>query len=292
VRDWEPEMLRKQIGMVLQQTTLFSGTIHENIAYGQPNAPMAAVMAAAQAVVPPGTRLVVIGAVEEESATSKGARFAAAQYQPDYCIIGEPSGWDGVTLGYKGRILLDYLGTQPMSHTAGSERGVAETAVSWWNTIEAYVTQFNASRERLFDQLLPSLRSFHTDSDGLTNRAAVKVGIRLPPDFDIDAFLVMAKTAAGNANLHWYGYEPAYQSTRRTPLARAFNIALRQAKVRPRFKLKTGTSDMNVVGPLWNCPIVAYGPGDSSLDHTPEEHIVIDEYLQAIEILKAVISNR
>jgi LysW-gamma-L-lysine carboxypeptidase len=249
------------------------------------------VMAAVQADVPPGTRLVVIGAVEEESATSKGARFAAAQYQPDYCIIGEPSGWDGVTLGYKGRILLDYLGEQPMSHTAGSERGVAETAVSWWNAIEAYVTQFNASRERLFDQLLPSLRSFHTDSDGLTNSAAVKVGIRLPPDFDIDAFQVMAKTAAGNANLRWYGYEPAYQSTRRTPLARAFNIALRQANVRPRFKLKTGTSDMNVVGPIWNCPIVAYGPGDSSLDHTPEEHIVVKEYLQAIKILKAVISN-
>lgn len=49
VRDWEPEALRKQIGMVLQQTTLFSGTIHENIAYGQPNAPMEAVIASAQA---------------------------------------------------------------------------------------------------------------------------------------------------------------------------------------------------------------------------------------------------
>ena len=31
---------------------------------------------------------------------------------------------------------------------------------------------------------------------------------------------------------------------------------------RPRFKLKTDTADMNVVGPAWGCPIVAYGPGD------------------------------
>ncbi|MEJ2748936.1 MAG: M20/M25/M40 family metallo-hydrolase [Anaerolineae bacterium] len=40
--------------------------------------PLAAfVMAAAGAQLPPGTRVVVIGAVEEEAATSKGALFAA-----------------------------------------------------------------------------------------------------------------------------------------------------------------------------------------------------------------------
>ncbi len=44
--------------------------------------------------------------------------------------------------------------------------------------------------------------------------------------------------------------------------------------------LKLGTSDMNVVGPVWQCPILAYGPGDSSLDHTPEEQIVLDDYLR------------
>ena len=48
----------------------------------------------------------------------------------------------------------------------------------------------------------------------------------------------------------------------------------------PRFTLKLGTSDMTVVGPVWGCPIVAYGPGDASLDHTPEERIVLDDYLQ------------
>jgi ATP-binding cassette subfamily B protein len=49
VRDWEPEALRKKIGVVLQQTTLFSGTIRENIAYGQPSASLDKVIAAAQA---------------------------------------------------------------------------------------------------------------------------------------------------------------------------------------------------------------------------------------------------
>ncbi len=49
VRQWDPVSLRKKIGVVLQQTTLFGGTIHENIAYGRPEATLAEVIAAAKA---------------------------------------------------------------------------------------------------------------------------------------------------------------------------------------------------------------------------------------------------
>lgn len=43
------EELRKQIGFVLQETVLFSGTIHENISYGRPDATRKEVIAAAKA---------------------------------------------------------------------------------------------------------------------------------------------------------------------------------------------------------------------------------------------------
>ena len=46
---------------------------------------------------------------------------------------------------------------------------------------------------------------------------------------------------------------------------------------------------MNVVGPTWGQNIVAYGPGDSRLDHTPDEHIRLDEYAHAIEVLEQVL---
>ena len=55
--------------------------------------------------------------------------------------------------------------------------------------------------------------------------------------------------------------------------------------------MKSGTSDMNLVAPVWNCPTVAYGPGDSSLDHTPEEHILISEYQRAVKILASVLRD-
>ena len=49
VRDVSEHSLRSQIGFVMQQTTLFSGTIAENIAYGYPDASMDEIVAAAKA---------------------------------------------------------------------------------------------------------------------------------------------------------------------------------------------------------------------------------------------------
>ncbi|MYD11712.1 MAG: ABC transporter ATP-binding protein [Chloroflexi bacterium] len=49
VREWEPAALRAQIGMVLQESTLFSGSVRDNIAYGAPDATLDAVIEAAQA---------------------------------------------------------------------------------------------------------------------------------------------------------------------------------------------------------------------------------------------------
>lgn len=254
--------------------------------------PLAAfVVAAARCRPRPGTRLVVIGAVEEEAATSRGAYHVADRYRPSACIIGEPSGWNSVTLGYKGRLLLDYCLEQPMGHSAGPEEDVAQQAVRWWNRLLAETEAYNRSCERLFDQLLPSLRQFNTSSNGLTNRVTVQVGVRLPPRFDTERFVKRVVDWAGDARVRAYGGEEAFAVGRANALVRAFNRALRQRGEHPRYLLKTGTSDMNVVGPRWNCPIVAYGPGDSRLDHTPEEHIVVEEYLAAIGVLEEVLEE-
>ena len=49
LRDLKLESLRAQIGIVLQETTLFSGSIRDNIAFGKPDASDAEISAAAQA---------------------------------------------------------------------------------------------------------------------------------------------------------------------------------------------------------------------------------------------------
>jgi LysW-gamma-L-lysine carboxypeptidase len=87
------------------------------------------------------------------------------------------------------------------------------------------------------------------------------------------------------------GDETAYRAERNTPLTRLFNNAIRDHGGKPGYVYKTGTSDMNTVGQVWACPMVAYGPGDSNLDHTPQEHIVLAEYHRAIRVLADVLRN-
>ncbi|MCY3833360.1 MAG: ABC transporter ATP-binding protein [Chloroflexi bacterium] len=49
VRDWDVDALRAQIGMVMQESILFSGSVRDNIAFGAPAATLGEVVSAAQA---------------------------------------------------------------------------------------------------------------------------------------------------------------------------------------------------------------------------------------------------
>ncbi|MFN8484217.1 MAG: [LysW]-lysine hydrolase [Anaerolineae bacterium] len=253
--------------------------------------PLAAfVCAAARAAVPDGWQVVVVGAVEEEWATSKGAHFAATGYRPQWCIIGEPSGWDRVTLGYKGRLLAHYSLRQPGAHSAGQTPSAAEQAVAFWNQVAAVCAEMSAAEARAFDQVTPGLRSINTGSDGLYETAEMVIGFRLPPAVSPHAVEARVAALAGLAEVRFTGHETAYRAEKNTEVARAFLRAIRAEGGMPAFKVKTGTSDMNVVAPVWQCPIVAYGPGDSALDHTPHEHVPIEDFHRAVRVLTDVLS--
>ena len=101
--------------------------------------PLAAfVIAAARAGPLADLRITVIGAVEEETYSSKGARHVLGVYRPDLCIIGEPSRWNRITLGYKGVLQIRYRLQRPMSHAAGQEHGVCEEAVTFWQRLSSW----------------------------------------------------------------------------------------------------------------------------------------------------------
>jgi LysW-gamma-L-lysine carboxypeptidase len=112
----------------------------------------------------------------------------------------------------------------------------------------------------------------------------------LPPGVNPDQ-IAHDLTPDSVATIEASGHETAIVADKNSPLSRAFRGAIRACDGNPRFVYKTGTSDMNVVAPIWDCPIVAYGPGDSALDHTPDEHIDLDEYLRAIRVLTGTIER-
>lgn len=232
--------------------------------------------------------LFLVGAVEEE-AKSGGARALLDRFAPQAVVIGEPSGWDRITVGYKGRLLVDVQLQREMGHTAGPGGGVCEEAISLWQMIRDRADRWNEGRNRLFHQLDLYLRSINSSNDSFTERVDMTVGLRIPPGFDVEAFKSQLSAQAGEASLSFRGQELPFRASKSTPLVRAFLYAIRAQGGEPRFAVKTGTSDMNIVGPAWDCPIVAYGPGDSSLDHTPHEHILISEYLRSIRVLEEAL---
>jgi len=240
-----------------------------------------------------GMKFVVIGAIDEER-DSVGARFVVDQFQPDFAIIGEPSQWDRVTLGYKGSAWVDVVVRRPMEHAAGRSESAPESAIGIWNKIRNWATEYNASRERIFDQILPTLRGFSSSEDGFSCTASLQIGVRLPPDFGPSRWYEQMDRLVSTAGveLRPKGFPiPAYRAEKNTPLVRAFLRGIRKLDGDPGFVLKTGTADMNIVAPEWNCPAVAYGPGDSSLDHTPKEHISLEEYHQAVSVLQFVLQD-
>jgi len=251
----------------------------------------------------PGARLTVIGATGEEADSAGAYHLAATRPAPAFTIIGEPSGWDSVVLGYKGSMSATYTLRQSGAHSAAPVATAPQVAVDFWNRVTAYAADFNTGREAVFDRLEPKLRGLHSESDGLHEEVTLRLGFRLPLDLDgatltgtLQDFArieASADDAAAEIEAHAAVTVaealPAFRSERGSPLVRPFLAAIRAEGGKSRLKVKTGTADMNIIGPAWGSPIVAYGPGDSKLDHTPNERIVIDDYLRAIRILAAAL---
>jgi LysW-gamma-L-lysine carboxypeptidase len=124
---------------------------------------------------------------------------------------------------------------------------------------------------------------------GELSTARLDLDCRIPVGFDLDAFRAALLTAAGP---HRLTFSPAVTATcgsRGSAPARALSAAIAELGGRPGFRVKTGTSDLNLVAEHWAVPVVAYGPGDGALDHGDDEHVQLAEYLQAIDVLAAAL---
>lgn len=256
----------------------------------------AAVCAAARLSAAARARLTLrlIGAVGEEAPGSHGARHAVAVYErPDLLLVGEPSGWDAVTLGYKGRLVVRVEARKDDFHSAGDGTTASEDAVEAWLRLRAWADGATPDASGIFDRIQCALQAVDGGRDGLEQRATAVVGLRLPPAWPPQRVVgaLEGLELPDGVRLSFHAPEAPVRGPRDTVLTRAFRVAIRQAGGRPRTNVKTGTSDMNVVAPHWDVPMLAYGPGDSALDHTPDEHVEIEELERAVEVLHAALER-
>jgi LysW-gamma-L-lysine carboxypeptidase len=261
--------------------------------------------AVAQVGLIEGWKFIVVGAVDEER-DSVGARFIAEKYRPEFAIVGEPNQWDRIALGYKGSAWSEVTLRRAQAHTASGEQTAAEAAVEAWATVKTWAEAFNAGKQRAFDQLLLTLRKLDSGEDAFEQWAQLRIGARLPVELTPDDWYMELEKTLRVFLLHSHsdlkgeetfrvsmerlGYPvPAWKCEKNTALVRAFLNGIRQMGGAPRFVYKTGTADLNVVAPVWQCPAVVYGPGDSSLDHTPNEQISLEEYRISVNAVAAAL---
>jgi LysW-gamma-L-lysine carboxypeptidase len=246
-------------------------------------------VAGGAAEVPDGWRLTLIAAVGEEG-DSRGARHVIPLHAPAACVIGEPSGTSGITIGYRGYLRLQISARDSGAHRSGSAGPVTACLMAASDILRNVEERDNPEKiviERPFGAVI-SMRG----EEAGERVGFVDLDVRLPvgasPDAWAKDFIGLGERRA--VNVKFISSMPAHLVEKNDPLARALRMAVREAGLTPRLLAKGGTADFNLAA-AWGCPMAAYGPGDSKLDHTAEEQIDLNEYLTSISILKNALER-
>jgi len=242
----------------------------------------------AMAVAAVRTGASFVGLVGEE-VDSRGARYLAGEReQPAAFVNGEPSGWDGITLGYRGLLAGTYVHTSESGHTSRPENNAIQDAMDWYHRVEA---EFSTDEWRpVFERVTVKPTTFDggVTDDGLSVEATMDLQLRVPPGNTVEEVKELADAHLDGGTVRWYDEVEPVMASPRTPVARAFRAAIRAEGGDPRLLRKTGTADMNVFADAWDCPMATYGPGDSDLDHAPDEHLPLSEFDDALAVLVEV----
>lgn len=269
--------------------------------------PLAAMIMAALAAgkEPKFNGKILVAAVVEEEATSRGVKHLITQgITADYAIFGEPSGVENVTIGYKGQIQLKIV--------LKTETGHASTPWFYDNSLEkAYELWKQIRNASSYPSLDPSASPYNAVTACLVKvvggrvasvvpfEAEMNIDIRVPIQFSTAQVYeqiakIITNYKAANPKVLVKAtvldtVEP-FEVNKASPLVHVFSSSVRKVLKKPAKLLhKTGTGDMNILGKAMNLPIVTYGPGDSHLDHTLEEHIKVSEYLDAVAVYKEAL---
>lgn len=246
---------------------------------GDAKGPLACAVAAAARC--PDVPFRVIGTIEEEL-TSRGAR-ALGRIEGSACIFGEPSGWDGITLGWKGIVRAKIIHKAPCVHGGHPEPNAIDAFVRDWNALGLH-EGFG------FEQLGLRIKSIRSENDGLHDTVIALTENRVPPGRTTKE-LIDALRAQWPETEVVEAWEPA-TSDPRNELATRFRAAIRARGGEPRMLHKTGTSDWNaILDQMGDMPVVTYGPGDSQYDHTPHERIDLRDLDRAVEAFVDVLQG-
>ncbi len=249
--------------------------------------PLAAALLAGHGFSGPGT-FRIVAAVGEET-DSGGARFLARGPRPDALLVGEPSGWDGITIGYKGDLRLEVTFRHRRTHWSSPFPTATDAAADWLQAVRSLCrTKAGPSP---FRSLTAKAVGFASDPGADPEVARVLVDVRLPPGLSTSEVLAaLPDTPRAVSRRVLVRVEPA-EVARQEPVVLALEEAIRRAGGRPTLWRRGGSSDLNVVGPAWGLGGAAYGPGDARLDHTDRESLSLAELRRARTVIRGALEQ-
>jgi [amino group carrier protein]-lysine/ornithine hydrolase len=249
--------------------------------------PLAAALVAGRAFAGPG-RYLVVAAVGEET-DSRGARHLLSRLRPDAVVAGEPSGWDGVTIGYKGEVQVEEEFSGSRSHLSSPYPTAADRAVDWVAAVRAFV--HGRPPGSPFHTLSLKVVGFESRSEAGAERARVTLDFRLPPSMSTAELLRSLPTAPGRSTRTVRIRVEPIEVSRTNPVVVGLLEGVRAAGGSPTLWRKGGTSDLNLVVPAWNVPGAAYGPGEARLDHTDRESVSLAELGRSVMVLRVALER-
>ncbi len=243
-------------------------------------------------------KILLLGVVDEEARGTGMKHFVQTnELNMDYAVIGEPSNTENIVIGYKGLLNLRLECKTKTGHSAAPWRydSAVDKAIEIWSLLKGEFPDVD-ERESRFHSVTGCLTGI-TGGDStnvVPSHCVLTLDVRVPPSLSSSQVLNDFRKRIGSylndnpnvaTGLEVIDSVEACLTDSDSLLARSFSYAVRRVrKKNPVFLKKTGTSDMNTLASKVKIPMIAYGPGDSSLDHTDKEEIAFKDYLDAIEI--------
>lgn len=247
-------------------------------------------------------RVIVAGVVEEEGRSTGVKGLIESGLKADYAIFGEPSGTDRITIGYKGHLLLRITCKTPSVHASAPWTGCnsIERAYEIWKAIDNHPFEGEKGADSYWSVSSSITKISAGDATNVVPGVCETfLDIRVPPTTtcdrvlnEIEKVITDYRSAFPTLEVRWEvedKIDPFEADSRSLPVKALSLSVLKVLGRRPTLMRKTGTGDMNILGRALRVPIVTYGPGDSRLSHTTEEHVEISEYLSSIKVIEQAV---
>ena len=249
--------------------------------------PLVAALWAGRSLTGPGEYRVVAAVGEETD--SRGAHALLRRSRPDAIVAGEPSGWDGVTVGYKGELQLVASFRGRRTHFSSPVPTAMDVALEWVGAVRSHVRA--CAGDSPFRSLTMKVVGLESVRDGDAETARATLDFRLPPGRTARGLLHELPADPHRPSLTVRIRVDPVEVDRTNPVVRSLVEGIRTAGGRPTLWRKGGTSDLNLAVRTWGVPGAAYGPGDPHLDHTARESVSAAELARSVRVLRTALER-